>query len=139
MKTTLKIAGTIFAMSMTAGAALADSDTSNALEADAQALGHSVVIRSVSIASDGWLVVHAIRDGKPVAPSSIGHTFVKAGTNQDVYVALTADPRGDKVLAMLHHDDGTAGVYEFGAGGVVNDKPVIVDGKPVVMAVSISR
>ena len=38
---------------------------------------------------------------------------------------------------MLHVDDGELGVYEFGFTGVENDKPVVVDGKPLVMPISI--
>mgnify|MGYP003667825857 CR=1 FL=1 len=79
----------------------------------------------------------AVLTAKPVVPASIGHTYVKAGMTENVYVPLTGDYDGDKVIAMLHVDDGELGVYEFGPGSVANDKPVVVDGGPLVSPISI--
>lgn len=137
MSATKKIATTIAALAATTSAAFAAAHVSNALETQEQELSHAVVVKSVTAAADGWVVIHAIQDGKPVVPTSIGHTYVKAGTTEDVYVALTDDFEGDKVIAMLHVDDGEPGVYEFGVTGVENDKPVVVDGKPLVMPIAV--
>lgn len=138
MKAMKSIIAVSAALVATAGGALADSHGSNAMEVEAQELSHAVVVNSVTAASDGWVVIHAIEDGKPVAPASIGHTYVKAGTTEDVYVPLTEEVEGGKVIAMLHVDDGEAGVYEFGPESTENDKPVVADGGPLVSPISIT-
>lgn len=104
-----------------------------------QAAGASVVVDVASIPADGWLVIHAMQDGKPVAPASIGHAPLKAGENTSVTVAIDppAQP-GDVVIAMLHNDDGEIGVYQFGPGSVDYDKPVVADGKPVVQPIPLN-
>ena len=104
-----------------------------------QALGTSVTVASVTAAQDGWVVIHQVQDGKPVVPTSIGHTHVKAGTTMDVPVALTEAVETGKVIAMLHSDDGELGVYEFGTGSTAYDKPVSVDAKVVVAPITISE
>ena len=99
------------------------------IKVGAQSAGKKVVVKSVSIAKDGFLVIHAMKDGKPVVPASLGHTRVTAGTTRNVVVELSeAIKPGDTVLTMLHTDDGEMGVYEFPNG----DAPVVVGGKPVV-------
>ena len=133
MNATKKVIATIAVLTATASVALADGHVSNALETAEQELSHAVVVKSVTAAADGWVVIHAIKDGKPVVPASIGHTYVKAGMTENVYVPLTGDYDGDKVIAMLHE----LGVYEFGPGSVANDKPVVVDGGPLVSPISI--
>jgi hypothetical protein len=100
-----------------------------------QSAGNSVTVDSVTIAHDGWLVIHEIRDGKPVVPASIGHVAVKAGTTENVTVSLSKDvAAGTKVLTMLHVDKGTLNVYEFPGA----DHPVKQDGKPVVKPMAIN-
>lgn len=121
-----------------AGTAFAEGNMTM-LETAPQKLGHSVVIKSVTAEKDGWIAIHALKDGKPVVPGSIGHVFVKAGTTQNVYVPLSGEFEGDTVLAMLHVDDGKMGVYEFGADNTENDAPVVMDGKPVVAKIKIEE
>ena len=112
---------------------------SPSLTVSPQAAGASVVVDLAMIPTDGWLVIHATKDGKPVAPASIGHAPLKAGENTSVVVALDPAPQsGDVVIAMLHNDDGEIGVYQFGPGSVENDKPVVVDGKPVVKPIPLN-
>ena len=82
MNATKKIIATIAALTATASVALADGHVSNALETAEQELSHAVVVKSVTAAADGWVVIHAIKDGKPVVPASIGHTYVKAGMTE---------------------------------------------------------
>ncbi len=139
MNTKKKFAVSLAALAVTTGAAFAAAHAPNGLETQKQELSHAVVVKSVTAAADGWVVIHAMKDGKPVVPASIGHTYVKAGTTENVYVPLTGPYEGDKVIAMLHVDDGKMGVYEFGISGVANDKPVIVDGKPVVKPIAIEE
>lgn len=137
MTTKTAIATAIVGLVATTSVAFASAHVTNALDTENQKLSHALVVESVTAAADGWVVIHAIQDGKPVVPTSIGYTYVKAGVTEDVYVALTEEIEGDKVIAMLHVDDGELGVYEFGFTGVDNDKPVVVDGKPLVMAIDI--
>lgn len=127
------------AIAATSGAAFADAHAENALDTMPQALSHSVVVASVTAAQDGWIVIHKIEDGAPVVPTSIGHTYVKAGTTTDVYVPLTASYDGDTVIAMLHSDDGELGVYQFGAESTEFDMPVVIDGKVVVAPIRIEK
>ena len=137
MNATKKIIATFASVAVTASAAFAAAHATDALETAEQELSHAVVVKSVTAAADGWVVIHAIKDGKPVVPASIGHTYVKAGMTENVYVPLTGEYDGDKVIAMLHVDDGELGVYEFRPGSVANDKPVVVDGGPLVSPISI--
>jgi len=121
------------------GMAFSAAHAENALDTAAQPLSHSVVVKSVTAAQDGWVVIHKVMDGKPVVPTSIGHTYVKAGTTTDVYVPLTDSYDGDTVIAMLHSDDGEPGVYQFGADGTDFDKPVAVDGNVVAAPIKIEK
>ncbi|MDQ7080335.1 MAG: hypothetical protein Q9M41_06670 [Paracoccaceae bacterium] len=94
-----------------------------------QPAGNTVTVDSVTIDGDGWLVIHAIKNGKPVVPASIGHVAIKSGTTENVVVKLTrATKPGEKLLPMLHVDQGYMGEYEFPGA----DHPVMKDGKPVV-------
>jgi hypothetical protein len=121
------------------GAAFAAAHVENALDTAAQSLSHSVVVKSVTAAQDGWIVIHKMQDGKPVVPTSIGHTYINAGTTTDVYIPLTEGYDGDTVIAMLHSDDGDLGVYQFGADSTEFDKPVAVDGNVVVAPIKIEK
>mgnify|MGYP005993784807 CR=1 FL=1 len=113
---------------------LATSAIADEITTSEQPAGKSLTVETVTIANDGWLVIHAIADGKPVVPASIGHTAVKAGTTENVVVELTETVEsGSKVLAMLHVDKGRIGDYEFPG----DDHPVMQDDKPVVMPLQI--
>ena len=112
-----------------AGAAMADEIT-----VEEQPSGDTLAVDSVTIAEDGWLVVHAMKDGKPVVPASLGHIAVKAGTTTDIVVPLTTPTQsGDQIMLMLHVDQGTKGTYEFPGA----DAPVMQDGQPVVTTIEI--
>ncbi|TBN38605.1 hypothetical protein EYE42_11905 [Paracoccus subflavus] len=104
----------------------------NVISADQQEFGQSVIIQSVTAEQDGWLVMHAVQDGQAVVPASIGHTYIKAGTTENVAVALTEPSEGGPLVVMIHVDDGEAGVYEFGPDSTEHDKPVMGDDGPVV-------
>ena len=94
-----------------------------------QMAGKTVTVEEVTLEADGFLVVHAMKDGKPVVPASLGHVALKAGTHKNVVIELSeATKSGDTVLTMLHTDGGTMGTYEFPNG----DGPVMMGGKPVV-------
>lgn len=118
----------LISTTMLAGSAFADGD---ALSVSGQDLGVSVTIDSVEASENGFVVIHDIVDGKPVAPSSIGHTYITAGKHENVRIPLDKVPSG-KALAMLHKDTGKLGVYEFGPDNTNDDLPVMVNDKPVV-------
>jgi hypothetical protein len=125
----LKIALTAALPLGLAGVAMADE-----IMVAPQPAGNTLTVSAVTIAYDGWLVIHAIKNGKPVLPASIGHVAVKAGTTQNVVVELdTPTAAGDKVLTMLHVDQGAVGTYEFPGP----DHPVMQYGKPVVKPMAI--
>ena len=120
--------------------------------------GNDVTIANVTASQDGYIVLHAVKDGAVVAPASIGHTAIKAGENANVTV--TSDEpltEGTSFVAMLHvEEDGmsmdgmmmpmidTAGVKIDGAtatfANVAADKDgylvihTMLDGAPVVPA-----
>ena len=50
--------------------------------------GDAIVFPSVLIDMDGYVVVHAVQDGEPVLPASIGHVAVPAGTTENVSVPI---------------------------------------------------
>jgi hypothetical protein len=97
-----------------------------------QAATNSITIDSVTMDADGFVVVHASNpDGTVIAPDSIGHVAVAAGTHQNVAVPLDQPvAAGDVVHVMLHTDTGEIGVYEFRTGMTEFDPPVA--GAPVV-------
>ena len=44
-----------------------------------QPAGVVIEVDEATIPVDGWMVIHATRDGKPVVPDSIGHTRIPKG------------------------------------------------------------
>jgi len=116
-------------------AALATFAAADEIMTEMQPAGNTLTVASVNIQNDGWLVVHAMKDGAPVLPGIIGKVAVKAGTTKNVVVELTeATSAGDTVLTMLHVDAGAIGEYEFPGA----DVPVVADGGPVVKPMKIN-
>lgn len=91
-----------------------------------QAATDSITVASVTMESDGFVVVHASNpDGSVIAPDSIGHVAVSSGTHSNVVVPLTQSvAAGSVVHVMLHNDSGEIGVYEFMTGKTDVDVPV---------------
>ena len=85
-------------------------------------------VKIAQVVSDGqgWLVIHADRDGGP--GPVIGYKKVKDGVNKNVRVKLDKEMVTDTLYAMLHTDSGEMGTYEFPDA----DPPVEVDGETVV-------
>ncbi len=103
-----------------------------------QPAGAVLTVDAASIPVDGWLVIHATKDGKPVVPASIGNAPLKAGMTKNIVVQLSEPTKpGDTVITMLHTDTSVIATYEFGPGSVEEDTPIIVDGKPVVKPLAI--
>ena len=72
----------------------------------------SVKVPSVSMAVDGWVVIHTTNtEGKP--GPVIGYAPVPAGSSTNVEVGIETDQVTPQLFAMLHVDAGVAGTYEF--------------------------
>jgi hypothetical protein len=110
----------------------ATSDRASITVSD-RALGdQTLTIDEVRSPVDGFVVIHEMIDGKPVAERSLGYVPVHKGKNGLQTILLTTKPEpGATLIAMLHGDDGQVGVYEFGPTATGTDRPVMVDGKPV--------
>jgi hypothetical protein len=107
---------------------------------DQMADGNTVTIAEVEIPHDGFVVIHASKDGKPVAPQHVGFAPVKAGIDQSVKVKLNQTPKpGTTYIAMLHNDTGVKGKFEFGPGHTNVDKPLMFNGKPVTKSFKIQK
>ena len=77
----------------------------NAIAVNDQLPGMTVDLSLVTLAQDGWVVVHEDRDGKP--GSILGARRFSAGENQSGTVELLRVTQEGKVYyAMLHADDG---------------------------------
>ena len=96
--------------------------------------GDVLVIDSVKVESDSWLVVHpAAAGGGPDASKTVGRSFVMHGTSERVPITLDGAPAGT-LYVMLHDDGGEIGRFEFeGAGSP--DQPVARGGAPVAQAI----
>ncbi len=87
---------------------------------------NSVTVARAVAAQPGWVVIHRDDGGAPGAV--IGHAAVDAGVSNNVVVPVDVDQATSTLHAMLHVDDGEAGVYEFPGA----DVPVTVNGDVVV-------
>ena len=125
------------AVALSAGTAIAGGHLP--LEVADQSATTQVVISSVSIDVDGFVTIHGSNEnGGMIAPASLGHTYLSAGQHSDVAVDLaTAVASGTTLYAMLHIDDGTKMVYEFGTDTTEFDGPYMHDGGAVVAPFSI--
>lgn len=104
------------------GAAKADHlniDTEGAMIEDG-----ALVFPSVKIDKDGYVVIHAVEDGSPVIPASIGHTAVSAGTSENVSVEVEGGAmEGTDYVAMIHYETNDNGSYDFAEGMTDVDTP----------------
>ncbi len=93
--------------------------------------GQTITVPSVMTSADGFLVVHAMQDGK--MGGHIGHAMVKVGENTNVEINLdTPVMAGQTYTLMLHQDTGEMGKYEFGMEGMTDvDMPVMQGDQPV--------
>ncbi len=91
-----------------------------------------ITIAQVVATQDGWIAVHMFdRDGKLLLEPLAGLTQVKASTSRDVQVKLdTSLEAGEKLMPMLHIDEGTRGTYEFPNGP---DVPVLAGDQTAMM------
>lgn len=76
--------------------------------------GPIFTFREVTIAGNGWLVMHPFKDGKPNGRVYVGATYVPAGTSNDVSVTIDTDPpAGEKFVVMLHRDVDEDQIFDF--------------------------
>ena len=103
----------------------------------ARLMGDVLVLDSVKVVSDAWVVVHpAAAGGGPDASRSLGRSFVMHGVSERVPVDLDGPVEAGATLhVMLHDDTGEIGRYEFGTGTL--DSPLMAGGAPVVQAVTL--
>lgn len=79
-----------------------------------RATSTAISIPEVTIANNGWVVLHPVINGRPDGDMVSGFTYVGAGQNSDVTIQVDhpADP-GDKFLVMLHSDVDEDRVFDF--------------------------
>jgi hypothetical protein len=80
--------------------------------------GSTTVLDQVTIAQNGWAVVsRADANGQPLRNAIIGLAPVQAGVSTNVQVPLNgALADGDKLVVVLHADEGTGGTFEYPNG-----------------------
>jgi hypothetical protein len=105
----------------------------------ARLVGDVLVLDSVKVVSDAWVVAHpADADGAADASRVLGRAFVQHGTTPRVPVDLGGAVRpGTRVVLMLHDDTGEAGRFEFGGAGTP-DQPLLRGGSPVTAALTVN-
>lgn len=111
------------------------------LTVDDQALiNNSIMVESITVAQDGWVVVHADNGDAPQVPDIISQpVYLPAGTYSEVEIPFTNDANieaNDQVWVMLHSDTDTEAVYEFDGGE--EDPPIMVDGEILMTEITIT-
>ena len=97
--------------------------------------GSVLVLDTVKVRSDAWVVVHPAALGGPDASRVVGLSFVMHGETTRMPVALEAPVApGDTLYAMLHDDTGEIGAFEFDGPGTP-DQPLTTAGGPVTAPV----
>jgi hypothetical protein len=93
-----------------------------------------IVVGTVEVPADGWLVAHRGESPTGVKPGEIiGAAPVKAGANKDVQLPAPETLKsGTAIILMLHEDAGTIGSFSE-----ADDKPVMEGEKPVMEEVKI--
>ena len=96
----------------------ASTDATGSVEAeDQEIVNNTVLINTVTLQNDGWVVIHADDNASPLVPDFISvPEFLEAGTHENVEVELATDvmlSQGDMIWIMLHNDTGVSGEYEF--------------------------
>lgn len=133
MKKTITTSLIAIGLGLASAAAVAAEPMVDVMNQSASAQG-VVTVPAVNLSENGFLVIHESNAmGKPVAPGSVGFVRLKAGEHKNVSVILQRPVKpGEKLFAMLHHDTGKMGVYEFGPGSTNVDQPVATNGSVVI-------
>ncbi|HUG63210.1 MAG TPA: hypothetical protein VMP03_15290 [Methylomirabilota bacterium] len=119
-------------------AAFAEDDLALAVAGvDQDVSGGTVTASQVTAGANGWMVVHRTGDDMKPGPV-VGHAPLKKGVNIDVTAILSGPvAAGDKLMLMLHGEDGGAmtGIFEYTLGAK-EDGPIRVDDKLVIQVVT---
>lgn len=88
--------------------------------------GATLIVADVLSATPAFLVVHPFANGQPVREDYVAATPIPAGASTDVPLLLDGEvPAGTPMIVMLHEDVNRDGVFQFGDGITVPDRPVI--------------
>ncbi len=110
----------------------------SAIDADDQGGdGTTVIVSSITLPTDGFVVIHADNDGAP-GPIIGWSDLLPAGESSDIVVTLNTPLDADaKVFPMAHVDDNANGVYEFVPPDFANDVPATTaDGEVAVLGIN---
>lgn len=95
----------------------------------------AVIISSIEMGNDGWVVLHKDFNEAPLSLEIISEPlFLKAGTYENVELHLKEDIEiafGEKMWAGLYSDNGN-NIYEYDGTGEVDEPFLRTDGTPVV-------
>jgi hypothetical protein len=108
--------------------------------ADQTISGNMVVVSSVTLGKDGWVVIHKDNGEGPLVPAIIAEPkYLEAGSSENIMIEIkegTPLNDGEKLWVMLHTDDGSIGTYEFdGASGL--DGPIMREGNITMQQITL--
>ncbi|MEO1041877.1 MAG: hypothetical protein AAFX52_06270 [Pseudomonadota bacterium] len=76
--------------------------------------GATFTFATATVADDSWLVIHPFKDGRPNGDIYVGHTFLAAGTHQNIPITVEGGAQtGQMFLVMLHKDVDQDRVFDF--------------------------
>lgn len=85
-----------------------------------------MTVATVELLEPTWVAIHADEDGQ--IGQLVGSRFLEAGTHENVSITLDWRRATPVLYAVLHEDDGRAGVLEYPDG----DLPILKSGQPIV-------
>ncbi len=99
--------------------------------------GTTVTVSTITLPTDGFVVIHADNDGAP-GPIIGWSDLLPAGDSSNIVVTLNTPLDADaKVFPMAHVDDNANGEYEFLPPDFANDVPATTaDGKVAVLGIN---
>lgn len=76
--------------------------------------GATFVFPEITIAGNGWLVMHPFKDGKPDGKVVAGYSPLPDGRSENVKISVDPAPAtGDYFIVMLHSDANDNGEFDF--------------------------
>ena len=76
--------------------------------------GNVLTFKEVTIAQNGWLVIHPFEHGKPNGDKYVASTFVRQGTTQNVEIEVFKGVEtGENLVVMLHNDSNDNEIFDF--------------------------
>ena len=76
--------------------------------------GKILTFSEVTIAENGWLVMHPFEDGKPNGDKYVAATFVAKGKNENVPIEVYKGiETGEQFIVMLHFDSNENEIFDF--------------------------